>query len=187
MQGSDSVKMVRLKDKYTNVIVPAMMERFQRSNKLQVPQLKKIVINMGLGQASQDNKIIEDAIKELSLIVGQRPVATRAKKAIANFKVRKGSIVGCKVTLRKNIMYEFLDRLISVAMPRIKDFRGLSPLSFDGQGNYAFGLVEHTIFPEIDVDKVNMIKGMDIIMHTSAEKDEEARELLKMFGMPFRK
>ena len=178
--------MVRLKDKYANEIVPAMMERFQLSNRLKVPKLKKIVINMGLGQAAQDNKIIEDAIKELSLIAGQRPVATRAKKAIASFKIRKGSIVGCKVTLRKDIMYEFLDRLISVVIPRIKDFRGLSPSSFDGRGNYAFGLTEHAVFPEIDVDKINLIKGMDIIIHTSAKINEEARELLKMFGMPFR-
>ena len=179
--------MVRLKDKYANEIVPAMMERFQLSNRLKVPKLKKIVINMGLGQAAQDNKIIEDAIKELSLIAGQRPVATRAKKAIASFKIRKGSIVGCKVTLRKDIMYEFLDRLISVTIPRIKDFRGLSPISFDGRGNYSFGLVEQSVFPEIDVDKVNLIKGMDIIIQTSAKTDEEARELLRMFGMPFRK
>lgn len=179
--------MVRLKDKYANEIVPAMMERFQLSNRLKVPKLKKIVINMGLGQAAQDNKIIEDAIKELSLIAGQHPVATRAKKAIASFKIRKGSIVGCKVTLRKNIMYEFLDRLISVVIPRIKDFRGLSPNSFDGRGNYAFGLTEHAVFPEIDVDKINLIKGMDIIIHTSAKINEEARELLKMFGMPFRR
>ena len=179
--------MARLKDAYINTVIPAMMEKFHWSNKLEVPQLKKIVLNMGLGKAAQDNKIIEDAVKELSLIVGQRPAVTRSKKAIANFKVRKGSIVGCKVTLRKDIMYEFLDRLISIAIPRIKDFRGLSPQSFDGRGNYAFGLVEHTVFPELDVDKVNLIKGMDIIIHTSARTDEEARELLKMFGMPFRK
>ena len=179
--------MARLKNRYMNEIVPAMMERFQFSNRLEVPGLAKIVINMGIGQAAEDNKIMEDAIKELSLITGQRPVATRAKKAIANFKIRKGSIVGCKVTLRENIMYEFLDRLISVAIPRIKDFRGLSPSSFDGRGNYAFGLTEHVVFPEIDADKVKLIKGMDIIIHMSAKKDEEARELLRMFGMPFRR
>ena len=178
--------MARLKDRYKDEIVPMMMERFQLSNRLAVPRLKKIVINMGLGQAAADNKIVEEAIKELSLITGQRPSATRAKKAIASFKIRKGSIVGCRVTLRKNIMYEFLDRLISVAIPRIKDFRGLSPNSFDGRGNYAFGLTEETVFPEIDADKVNVPKGMDIIMHTSAGTDEEARELLRMFGMPFR-
>jgi len=178
--------MARLKDRYNSEIVPMMMERFQLSNRLAVPRLKKIVINMGLGQAAGDNKIVEDAIKELSLITGQRPSATCAKKAIASFKIRKGSIVGCRVTLRKNIMYEFLDRLIAVAIPRIKDFRGLSPNSFDGRGNYAFGLTEETVFPEIDADKVTIIKGMDIIMQTSAKTDEEARELLRMFGMPFR-
>ena len=179
--------MARLKDKFNNEILPAMMEHFQYSNRLEAPRLKKIVINMGLGQGAQDNKIIEDAIKELSFITGQRPAATRAKKAIANFKIRKGSIVGCKVTLRKDIMYEFLDRLIAVVIPRIRDFRGLSPNSFDGQGNYAFGLTEHAVFPEIDVDKVNLIKGMDIIIETSARTDEKARELLKMLGMPFRR
>lgn len=178
--------MVRLKEKYKNEITPAMMKRFQYTNLLEVPNLKKIVINMGLGGGASDAKIIEDAINELSLIVGQRPVMTSAKKAVANFKIRKGSPVGCKVTLRKDIMYEFLDRLISVAIPRIKDFRGLSPYSFDGRGNYAFGLTEQMVFPEIDVDKVNLIKGMDIIIATSAKKDDEARELLKMFGMPFR-
>jgi len=179
--------MARLKDRYTNEITPAMMKRFQWSNRLEVPKLKKIVINMGLGKAAEDKKIVEDAIKELFLITGQLPVPTRAKKAIANFKIRKGSIVGCKVTLRKNIMYEFLDRLISVAIPRIKDFRGLSPNSFDGRGNYAFGLTEEVVFPEIDADKINLTKGMDIIIHTSAETNEEARELLMFFGMPFRK
>ena len=178
--------MARLKDKYNNEIVPAIMERFQLSNKLEAPRIKKIVINMGLGQAAQDKKIIEDATQELALIVGQRPAVTRAKKAIANFKLRKGSIVGCKVTLRGDIMYEFLDRLIAVTIPRIKDFRGLSPRSFDGQGNYAFGLTEHGVFSEIDMDKVSLPKGMDIVMHTSAKTDDTGRELLKMLGMPFR-
>lgn len=179
--------MARLKDKYINEIIPKMMEHFRYTNALEVPRLKKIVINMGLGEAAHDNKVIEDAIKELALITGQRPIITRAKKAIANFKIRKGSTVGCKATLRRNIMYEFLDRLISVAIPRIKDFRGLSVHSFDGRGNYTFGLTEHVVFPEIDVDKVNLIKGMDIIIHTSAKTNDEARELLKMFGMPFRR
>jgi large subunit ribosomal protein L5 len=179
--------MARLKEKYKNEIIPRMTERFKYSNALAVPKLKKIVINMGLGEGVQDNKVIEDAIKELSLIVGQQPVATKAKKAVANFKIRKGVAVGCRVTLRKNIMYEFLDRLISIAIPRVKDFRGLSPNSFDGRGNYAFGLVEETVFPEIDVDKITMIKGMDIIINTSADTDDEARELLSMFGMPFRR
>ena len=179
--------MARLKDKYKNEIIPAMIKLFQYSNSMAVPKLKKIVINMGLGEGAHDNKIIEDAINELSLITGQRPIVTRAKKAVANFKIRQGVPVGCKVTLRTNIMYEFLDRLISLAIPRIKDFRGLSPYSFDGRGSYAFGLTEHTVFPEIDVDKVNLIKGMDIIIQTSARTDEEAYELLKMLGMPFRK
>ena len=179
--------MARLKDKYKNEIIPAMMERFQYPNPLAAPKLKKIVINMGLGEGAHDTKVIEDAINELSLIVGQRPAVTKAKKAIANFKIREGSPVGCKVTLRKDIMYEFLDRLISIVIPRIKDFRGLSTNSFDGRGNYAFGLIEQLVFPEINVDKVSLIKGMDIIMHTSAKTDNEARELLKMFGMPFRR
>jgi len=179
--------MARLKDKYKNEIISAMIKLFQYSNSMAVPKLKKIVINMGLGEGAHDNKIIEDAINELSLITGQRPIVTRAKKAVANFKIRQGVPVGCKVTLRRNIMYEFLDRLISLAIPRIKDFRGLSPYSFDGRGSYAFGLTEHTVFPEIDVDKVNLIKGMDIIIQTSARTDEEAYELLKMLGMPFRK
>jgi large subunit ribosomal protein L5 len=177
----------RLRDKYANEIVPAMMTHFQYSNRLQVPRLKKIVINMGLGESAHDNKILEDAINELSIIVGQRPVTTRAKKAVANFKIRKGSPVGCKVTLRKKIMYEFLDRLISLTIPRIKDFRGLSPQSFDGRGNYAFGLVEQTVFSEIDADRVSLLKGMDIIIETTAKTREETQELLKMFGMPFRK
>ena len=179
--------MVRLKERYAKEIVPRMTERFGYKNVMAVPRLKKIVINMGLGEAAQDNKIIEDAIKELSLIAGQRPAITRARKAIANFKVRKGVPVGCKVTLRKKIMYEFLDRLISVTIPRIKDFRGLSRTSFDGRGNFAFGLTEHAVFPELDVDKITFSKGMDIIIETTAKTDDEARELLQLFGMPFRK
>jgi len=178
--------MARLKDKYSKEIVPAMMERYGYKNRMRTPALEKIVINMGLGQGAQDNKIIEDASRELSLIAGQRPVVTRAKKAVANFKIRKGSAVGCKVTLRGDMMYEFLDRLIAVVMPRIKDFRGLSPRSFDGRGNYAMGLKEQSAFPEIDADKVTLIKGMDIIIGTSAKTDDEARQLLKLFGMPFR-
>ena len=179
--------MERLRERYNNEIIPAMKEDLGYPNALSVPQIVKIVINMGLGEAAQDNKIIEEAIKELSLITGQRPIATRARKDIANFKIRKGSVVGCKVTLRKTIMYEFLDRLISITIPRIRDFRGLSPKSFDGRGNYAFGLTEQTVFPEIDVDKVTRIKGMDIVIHTTAKKDDEARELLRRFGMPFRR
>lgn len=179
--------MARLKEKFDKEIAPRMKERFNYSNIWQVPQIKKIVINMGLGEAAHDNKVIEEAIVEMGLITGQRPVVTKAKKAIANFKIRKGSVLGCKVTLRKDRMYEFIDRLISIVIPRIKDFRGLSPDSFDGRGNYAFGLTEQTVFPEVDADKVAMIKGMDIIIATSAGTDDEARELLALFGMPFRK
>ncbi len=178
--------MARLKDRFNKEIVPAMKERFKYSNIWQVPRLEKIVINMGLGEAAHDNKIIEEAVGELTMIAGQRAVVTKAKKAIANFKIRKGSAVGCKVTLRRDKMYEFLDRLISIVIPRIKDFRGLSPISFDGSGNYAFGLTEQTVFPEIDADKVTMVKGMDIIIGTSAKSDEEARALLMLLGMPFR-
>lgn len=179
--------MARLKDRYNKEIVPALQERFNYSNIWQVPRLQKVVINMGLGEASHDNKIVEDAVRELSMIAGQHPVITKAKKAIANFKIRKGSAVGCKVTLRRGKMYEFLDRLISIVMPRMKDFRGLSPESFDGRGNYAFGLTEQTVFPEIDADKVTMVKGMDIIIATSARTDDEAKELLTLMGMPFKK
>ena len=178
--------MARFMERYKNEIVPAMMQRFNYENKMAVPRLNKIVINMGLGEGSADSKVMEDAVKELSMIAGQRPIVTKARKAIANFKIRKGSPVGVKVTLRKEIMYEFLDRLISVAIPRIKDFRGLSPYSFDGRGNYAFGIVEQAIFPEVDVDKISMPKGMDVVISTSAETDEEARELLRLFGMPLR-
>ncbi len=179
--------MARLKEHYHSEIVPQMMEAFGYSNKSQVPKIVKVVINMGLGRGAAEAKILEDAAKELGMITGQRPVITKAKKAISNFKIRKGAPVGCKVTLRREIMYEFLDRLISIAIPRIRDFRGLSPQSFDGQGNYNFGLTEHTIFPEIDVDKVSLIKGMDIVIHTTAARDEEAYGLLERFGMPFRK
>lgn len=179
--------MARLKERFNKEIAPEMKKRFNYSNIWQVPRLEKVVINMGLGEAAHDNKIMEEAITELTIIAGQRAVVTKAKKAIANFKIRKGSAVGCKVTLRKDKMYEFLDRLISIVIPRIKDFRGLSPDSFDGSGNYAFGLTEQMVFPEIDADKVTMIKGMDIIIATSAKTDEEARALLTLVGMPFKK
>ncbi|MEA3306103.1 MAG: 50S ribosomal protein L5 [Candidatus Omnitrophota bacterium] len=179
--------MARLKARYKNEIIPRMMEHFQYVNPLEVPKLIKITLNMGLGESANDDKVLESAMNELSLITGQRPVTTKAKKAIANFKIRKGSPVGCKVTLREEIMYEFFDRLISIVMPRIRDFRGLLPNSFDGRGNYAFGLTEQTAFLEINADKVNSIKGMDIIIHTSAKTDNEGRELLRAFGMPFRK
>lgn len=177
----------RLLTAYRNTIVPEMMKIFNYKNGLQVPKLQKIVINVGLGEATQDIKMLEAAQHELAAITGQKPVTTRAKKAIANFKIRRGSAIGCKVTLRRVMMYEFLDRLISVAIPRIRDFRGLPSDSFDRGGNYSFGLNEQVIFPEVDVDKIMKAHGMDITIVTNAKKKEEAFELLKLFGMPFKK
>lgn len=177
----------RLLSAYRNNIVPEMMKAFNYKNSLQVPRLKKIVVNVGLGEATQDIKMLEAAQNELAVITGQKPVTTRAKKAIANFKIRRGSAIGCKVTLRRSMMYEFLDRLIAVAIPRIRDFRGLSPDSFDSHGNYSFGLNEQVIFPEVDVDKIMKTHGMDITIVTNAKSREEAFEVLKLFGMPFRK
>lgn len=177
----------RLLETYRNNIVPEMMKAFGYKNQMQVPKLKKIVINVGLGEATQDIKMLEAAQNELAAITGQKAVTTRAKKAIANFKIRKGSAIGCKVTLRRYMMYEFLDRMISVAIPRIRDFRGLPSNSFDGSGNYSFGLNEQVIFPEIDVDKVMKAHGMDITIVTNAKNEKEAFELLKLFGMPFKK
>lgn len=178
--------MARLLKEYRETIVPRMMEEFGYKNKLQVPKLTKIVINMGIGEGASDIKILEQAASELALICGQKPVITRAKKSVAGFKIRKGAPIGCKVTLRGKIMYEFLDRLINIALPRIKDFRGVNPNSFDKGGNYALGLSEQTIFPEIDYDKVQRTTGMDIVIVTTAKTTEEARSLLKYFGMPFR-
>jgi len=177
----------RLLETYRSSIVPDMMKAFGYKNQMQVPKLKKIVINVGLGEATQDIKMLEAAQHELAAITGQKPVTTRAKKAIANFKIRKGSAIGCKVTLRRYMMYEFLDRMISVAIPRIRDFRGLPANSFDGSGNYSFGLNEQVIFPEVDVDKVMKTHGMDITIVTDAKSEKEAFELLKLFGMPFKK
>lgn len=177
----------RLLEAYRSSIVPEMMKAFSYKNQMQVPKLKKIVINVGLGEATQDIKMLEAAQHELAAITGQKPVTTRAKKAIANFKIRKGSAIGCKVTLRRFMMYEFLDRMISVAIPRIRDFRGLPANSFDGSGNYSFGLNEQVIFPEIDVDKVMKTHGMDITIVTDAKSEKEAFELLRLFGMPFKK
>lgn len=177
----------RLRERYRNEIVPEMMNIFGYKNKLEVPAIKKIVINVGLGEATQDIKLLDSVQSEIATITGQKSVVTKAKKAIANFKIRKGSAIGCKVTLRKAIMYEFFDRLISVAIPRIRDFRGLSPNSFDGHGNYSFGLNEQVIFPEVDVDKIMKSHGMDITIATSAKTAKEAFELLKLFGMPFAK
>lgn len=179
--------MARLFDKYNNEIIPQMSARFGYKNHMQVPRLKKIVVNMGVGEAAQDIKEIESAMEELAAITGQKPAMTRASKAISNFKIRKGSPVGCKVTLRRKRMYEFFDRLINIAIPRIRDFRGLSGDSFDKRATYSFGITEQTIFPEVNVDKVLKTHGMDVTIVTSARSKEEAYELLKFFGMPFKK
>ena len=175
----------RMKAKYDTEIVPAMTEKFGYKNRLEVPKLDKITLNMGVGEASQDKKKVQTAAEEMALIAGQKPVITIAKKSIAQFKLREGMPIGCKVTLRRERMYEFLDRLVTVAMPRIRDFRGLNAKSFDGRGNYAMGLKEQIVFPEISYDKIDKVRGMDIIVTTSANTDEEARELLRLFGFPF--
>jgi len=180
-------KVARLKEYYFNEIVPAMKKKFGYKNDMEVPKLDKIVINMGLGEARDNPKVLESAAKDLETITGQKPVITKAKKSIANFKIRQGMSIGCKVTLRGERMYDFADRLINLALPRVRDFRGVSPDSFDGRGNYALGIKEQLIFPEIDYDKVDKVRGMDIIFVTTAKTDEEARELLSGFGMPFRK
>lgn len=177
----------RMLERYRNEIVPEMMKLFGYKNKLQAPRLVKIVINVGLGEATQDIKLLESAQAELGMITGQKPVVTKAKKAIANFKIRRGSAIGCKVTLRRARMYEFIDRMISVAIPRIRDFRGLSPDSFDKDGNYSFGLNEQVIFPEVDVDKVMKTHGMDVTIVTTAKTEKEAYEFLRLVGMPFKK
>jgi large subunit ribosomal protein L5 len=177
----------RLREIYYKEIVPALMKKFGYKNIMQVPRLVKIVVNMGVGKATQEPKLLEMAMGELAKITGQKPLVRRAKKSISNFKLRKGMAIGCKVTLRRDRMYEFLDRLINAAIPRIRDFRGLSDKSFDGRGNYTLGIKEHIIFPEINVDEVERIFGMDITIVTTAKTDEEAYELLRLFGMPFRK
>ena len=175
----------RLKQRYEDEIVKAMTEKFGYKNRLEVPRLEKITLNMGVGEATQDKKKVEAAAAEMELIAGQKPVVTRAKKSIAQFKLREGMPIGCKVTLRRERMYEFLDRLITIAMPRIRDFRGVSAKSFDGRGNYAMGLKEQIIFPEINYDRIDQVRGMDVIVTTTARTDDEARELLKLFGFPF--
>ena len=177
----------RLKKKYRAEIRGKLQEQFKYSNPMKVPKLDKVVINMGVGEAVADSKKIKSALAELELIAGQKPVATKARKSIAGFKLREGMAVGAKVTLRQDRMYEFLDRLITIALPRVRDFRGLNGKSFDGRGNYAMGLKEHIVFPEIDYDKVEKIRGMDIIVCTTARSDDEARELLREFNFPFRK
>jgi large subunit ribosomal protein L5 len=175
----------RLRKHYTDVVRPNLMKEFNYTNPLQAPRLDKIVINMGVGEATTDGKKIDAAVADLTAISGQKPVVTHAKKAIAGFKIREGLAIGCKVTLRRERMYEFLDRLITVALPRVRDFRGLSPKSFDGRGNYALGVKEQIIFPEIDYDKVDEVRGMDIIICTTATTDKEGRALLKGFDLPF--
>jgi large subunit ribosomal protein L5 len=175
-----------LKKKYREEIVPALMEKFQYSSVMQVPKLQKICINQGLGAATQDKKLVDNALSELTMIAGQKAVPTKAKKSVSNFKLREGMTIGARVTLRDERMYEFLERLISVALPRVRDFRGINDKSFDGRGNYSMGITEQIIFPEIDLDKVNNITGMDITFVTSANTDAEALELLKLIGLPFK-
>jgi large subunit ribosomal protein L5 len=175
----------RLKSDYEDRIVKAMTEKFGYKNRLEVPKLEKIVINMGVGEATQDKKRVETAAAEMQQISGQKPVITKAKKSIAQFKLREGMPIGCKVTLRRDRMFEFLDRLVTIALPRVRDFRGLNPKSFDGRGNYAMGLKEQIIFPEINYDQIDKVRGMDVIITTTANTDEEARELLRLFNFPF--
>ncbi len=179
--------MSRLKDQYINEIVDAMMKKFGYKNRMQVPKLDKIVINMGIGEAKENAKILEAAMSDMELISGQKPIKTISKKSVANFKIREGMPIGCKVTLRGEKMYEFLDRLVNLALPRVRDFRGVNPNSFDGRGNYALGIKEQLIFPEVEFDKIDKVRGMDVIIVTTAKSDEEARELLAQFNMPFQK
>ena len=179
--------MTRLKETYNNEIVDAMIKKFGYKNAMQAPKLEKIVVNMGVGEAKENSKILDTAMAELATITGQKAVATKAKNSVANFKIREGMPIGCKVTLRGEKMYEFLDRLVNLALPRVRDFRGVNPNAFDGRGNYALGIKEQLIFPEIEYDKVDKVRGMDVIIVTTAHTDEEARELLAQFGMPFKK
>lgn len=177
--------MSRLKEQYQNEIVDAMIKKFGYKNIMEVPKLDKVVINMGVGEAKDNSKVLDSAVKDLEIIAGQKAVVTKAKKSIANFKIREGLPIGCKVTLRGEKMYDFADRLINLALPRVRDFRGVSANSFDGRGNYALGIKEQLIFPEIEYDKVDKVRGMDVIFVTTANTDEEARELIRLFGMPY--
>ncbi len=179
--------MSRIKEVYNNEIVDAMMKKFNYKNKMAVPKIEKIVINMGVGEAKENQKVLDAAVSDLTIISGQKPIITKAKKSVAAFKVREGMPIGCKVTLRGSRMFDFADRLINLALPRVRDFRGVNPNAFDGRGNYALGIKEQLIFPEIEYDKVDKVRGMDIIFVTTANTDEEARELLSLFGMPFKK
>ncbi len=179
--------MARLKEKYTSEVAPALMKKFEYKSPMQIPRLEKIVVNVGCGEAKENAKALEAVVTDLTAITGQKPIITHAKKSVANFKLREGMAIGAKVTLRSDRMWEFLDRLFNVALPRVRDFRGISPTAFDGRGNYALGLKEQLIFPEIEYDKIDKIRGMDIIMVTTANTDEEARELLSLLGAPFEK
>ena len=179
--------MARLKATYKEQVVPALIEKFQYKSIMQAPKLEKIVINMGVGEAKENQKFLDNAVEEMTIIAGQKPVVTKARKSISNFKLREGMAVGCKVTLRGDHMYEFFDKLVNIALPRVRDFRGVSKTAFDGRGNYALGIKEQLIFPEINYDKIDKIRGMDIIITTTANTDEEARELLSLMGMPFSK
>ena len=179
--------MSRLREQYENEIKDAMIKKFGYKNTMEIPKLDKIVVNMGVGEAKENAKVLEAAVKDMETITGQKAVTTKAKNAIANFKIREGMPIGCKVTLRGEKMYEFADRLINLALPRVRDFRGVSAESFDGRGNYALGIKEQIIFPEIEYDKIDKVRGMDVIITTTAKTDEEARELLRLFNMPFKK
>ena len=179
--------MSNLREKYTSEVAPALMKQFNYKSVMQIPKLDKVVINMGVGDARENSKAVESAANDLGLITGQKPVITKARKSVATFKVREGMNIGCKVTLRGDRMYEFTDRLVNIALPRVRDFRGVKANSFDGRGNYTMGIKEQLIFPEIEYDKVDKIRGMDIVFVTTAKTDEEARELLRLFGMPFAK
>ena len=179
--------MSRLKEIYKNEIVDAMMKTFEYKNVMEVPKLDKVVVNMGVGEAKDNAKALESAVKDMETVTGQKAVLTKAKKSVANFKIREGMAIGCKVTLRGERMYEFVDRLINLALPRVRDFRGVNPNAFDGRGNYALGIKEQLIFPEIEYDKIDKVRGMDVIFVTTAKTDEEARELLTQFNMPFTK
>ncbi len=179
--------MTRLEEKYKNEAVPALKDKFNYKNVMEIPKLVKVVINMGVGEAKENAKLLDSAVSELEIISGQKPLVTHARKSVANFKIREGMPIGTKVTLRGERMYYFLDKLINIALPRVRDFRGINPESFDGRGNYSLGIKEQLIFPEIEYDKIDKIRGMDIIIVTTANTDEEGRELLSLLGMPFRK
>ncbi len=179
--------MSRLRDFYNTEVIDEMTKKFSYKNKLAVPKIEKIIINMGVGEARENAKVLDGAVRDMAIIAGQKPLVTKAKKSVANFKLREGMNIGCKVTLRGDRMYEFADRLINIALPRVRDFRGVKANSFDGRGNYTMGIKEQLIFPEIEYDKVDKIRGMDIVFVTTAKTDEEARELLRLFGMPFAK